>query len=156
MSAYDKGGTIREKQIAELNEFLTICKQNGDYVVVGGDFNHDLVTNNPDYNYNENNKPFNNVLKNPDWIASYFDESGKSPLIDGYRVVAADNAPTCRNNDIEWNPSLTYKCAVDGFIVSDNVEIITNYNVITKNGNLGIDGFAYSDHQPAYIEFKLK
>lgn len=45
---------------------------------------------------------------------------------------------------------------VDGFIVSDNIEIIENYNVITKNGNLGIDGFAFSDHQPAYIEFELE
>lgn len=65
---------------------------------VGGDFNHDLITNNPNHDYNNNKRPFNNVLKNPDWITTYFDE----------------------------------------------------------NGNLGIDGFAYSDHQPAYIEFKLK
>ena len=156
MSAYDKGGTIREKQIAELNEFLTICKQNGDYVLVGGDFNHDLITNNPDYNYNANNRAFNNVLKDPDWIASYFDNTGKSPLVDGYKVIASDNAPTCRNNDIIWNPETTYKCVVDGFIASDNIEVTHHYNVVTKNGNLGIDGFAYSDHQPAYIEFNLK
>jgi hypothetical protein len=123
---------------------------------VGGDFNHDLITNNPNHDYNNNKRPFNNGLKNPDWIAAYFDENGNSPLIDGYRVVAADNAPTCRNNDIEWYPDLTYKCVVDGFIVSDNIEIVANYNVVTENGNLGIDGFAYSDHQPAYIEFKLK
>jgi hypothetical protein len=96
------------------------------------------------------------VLKDPDWIAAYFDKNGKSPLIDGYSVVASDNAPTCRNNDIKWNHNLTYKCVVDGFIVSDNIEIVVKYNVVTKNGNLGIDGFAYSDHQPAYIEFKLK
>lgn len=156
MSAYDKGGTIREKQIEELNEFLIQCKENNDYVVVGGDFNHDLLTNNPVYDYDSNNKAFNNVLKKPDWIASYFDENGKSPLVDGYSIVAADNAPTCRNNDITWNPDLTYKCVVDGFIVSDNIEVKTNYNVVTKSGNLGIDGFAYSDHQPSYIEFQLK
>ncbi len=156
MSAYDKGGTIREKQMNELNEFLNACKNNGDYVIVGGDFNHDLITNNPKYNYNSNNKAFANVLKDPDWLASYFNETGNSSLIDGYSVVASDNAPTCRNNDIAWDPDLTFKCVVDGFIVSDNIEIIANYNVITKNGKLNIDGFAYSDHQPAYIEFKLK
>jgi endonuclease/exonuclease/phosphatase family metal-dependent hydrolase len=156
MSAYDKGGVIKEKQITELNSFLKKCKDEDNYVIVGGDFNHDLITNNPNFDYTSNNKPFNNVLKNPDWIASYFDENGKNPLIEGYKVVASDNAPTCRNNDIKWNPELTYKCVVDGFITSDNIEITKNYNVVTKNGNLGIDGFAYSDHQPAYIEFKLK
>ena len=156
MSAYDKGGTIREKQIKELNDFLANCAENGDYVVVGGDFNHDLITNNPNYNYDANNRAFNNVLKDPDWVSAYFDANGKSPLIDGYNIIASDNAPTCRNNDIIWTPNLSYVCVVDGFIVSDNVEVTVHYNVVTTNGNLGIDGFAYSDHQPAYIEFKLK
>ena len=155
MSAYDKGGTIREKQIGELNEFLSECKANGDYVVVGGDFNHDLLTHNPEYNYTNENRVFSNTLKDPDWVASYFDNENKSPLVEGYKVVASDNVPTCRNNDIEWDPNKTYKCVVDGFIVSNNIEIVTHYNVETKNGNLGLDGFAYSDHQPAYIEFKL-
>ena len=156
MSAYDKGGTIREKQIQELNAFLTECKENGDYVVVGGDFNHDLLTNNPDYSYNKENRVFNNTLKDPDWVASYFDENGNSPLVEGYKVVASDNVPTCRNNDIAWEKGTTYVCAVDGFIVSSNIEIVQHYNVETKNGNLNVDGFAFSDHQPAYIEFKLK
>lgn len=156
MSAYDKGGTIRQQQVKELNDFIGACYQNGDYVIVGGDFNHDLLTNNPDYNYNSVLKVFNNVLKDPDWVASYFDEFGKSPLVEGFKVVASDNVPTCRNNDIEWNPNHTYKCVVDGFIVSNNVEIVKHFNVETKNGNLGLDGFAYSDHQPAYMEFKLK
>ncbi len=44
MSAYDKGGTIREQQMKELNAFLQACKDEGSYVIVGGDYNHDLVT----------------------------------------------------------------------------------------------------------------
>ena len=156
MSAYDKDGIIREKQVEELNAFLKQCKDSNDYVIVGGDFNHDLITYNPSYDYSLTNKPFNNVLKDPDWISPYFGETGKTPLIEGFKVVAADNAPTCRNNDIKWQPDLTYKCVVDGFITSNNIDIKTNYNIVTKNGNLGIDGFAYSDHQPAYVEFQLK
>ena len=156
MSAYDKGGVIRETQVKELNDFISSCKNEGNYVIVGGDFNHDLLTYNPEYNYSSTNKAFDNVLKDPDWVAPYFNELGQSPLIDGFKVVASDNVPTCRNNDIQWNPNLTYKCVVDGFIVSDNIEVIKHYNVETKNGNLNIDGFAFSDHQPAYLEFKLK
>ena len=107
-------------------------------------------------NYNNVLRVFGNILKDPDWVAPYFDETGKSPLVDGFRVVASDNVPTCRNNDIEWNSNHTYKCVVDGFIISENIEIVKHFNVETKNGNLGLDGFAYSDHQPAYMEFKLK
>lgn len=156
MSAYDKGGSIRETQVKELNDFIKNVSEKGNYVIVGGDFNHDLLTYNPDFNYSSDNKVFNNVLKDPDWVAPYFDNQGKSPLVDGFKVVASDNVPTCRNNDIAWNPSLTYKCVVDGFIISNNIEVITHYNIETNNGNLGLNGFAYSDHQPAYLEFILK
>ena len=155
MSAYDKGGVIRQTQIQELNNFISKCYYEGNYVIVGGDFNHDLLTNNPDFNYDFNNRPFNNTLKDPDWVAPYFNELKESPLVSGFKVVSSDNAPTSRNNDIEWNPSLTYKCVVDGFIVSNNVEIFEHKNIETKNGKLGLDGFAYSDHEPSYIEFKL-
>jgi len=155
MSAYDEGGLIKRQQVKELNAVLKELQENGDYVIVGGDFNHDLLTYNPDYNYTPGSGPFNNVVKDPDWVVSYFDEEGNSPLVEGYKVVAADNKPTCRNNDREWDPEYTYKCVVDGFIVSSNVEVINNYNVETKDDSLLIDGFAFSDHQPAVMEFKL-
>ena len=156
MSAYDKGGVIRQTQLKELNDFISNCLSEGNYVIVGGDFNHDLLTNNPDFNYDMTNRPFENKLRNPDWLSAYFNENKESPLVDGFRVVASDNVPTCRNNDIFWNPNLTYTCVVDGFIVSNNVEVITHYNVETKGGNLSLDGFAFSDHQPAFMSFKLK
>ena len=156
MSAYDEGWVIRQQQIDELNSYLSNIYQNGDYVIVGGDFNHDLLTYNPDYNYTNENRVFNNTLKDPDWVASYFDNQGNSPLVEGFKVVASDNVPTCRNNDIMWNPDITYTCVVDGFIVSNNIEVIDHYNVETKGGNLSLDGFAFSDHQPAFMTFKLK
>ena len=129
MSAYDEGGIMKKEQVKELNAVLKTLKDNGDYVIVGGDFNHDLITNNPDFNYSSENKPFNNVLKDPDWVTNYFDEEGNSPVIDGYKVVAADNEPSCRNNDIEWNRELTYKAVVDGFIVSSNIEVLSVENI---------------------------
>ena len=157
MSAYDKGGTIREKQMNELNSFLEECRKNGDYVIVGGDFNHDLLTYNPEYSYNDSsNRAFGMTKKTPDWVALFFNEEGTSPLTSGYRVVASDNESTCRNNDIEWDPGKTFVCAVDGFIVSSNIDVEWHYNVLTTNGNKRIDGFAYSDHQPAYMTFRLK
>ncbi len=156
MSAYDEGGLIKAEQMKELNTFLQERKDNGDYTIVAGDYNHDLLTYNPDFSYTSANKPFNEKKKDPDWVVNWFSEQGESPLIDGFSMIASDNTPTCRNNDIEWEPGKTYTCAVDGFIVSDNIEIVSHKNIQTKNGKKGIDGFAYSDHDPSTIEFKLK
>ena len=156
MSAYDEGGKIRETQMQELNAFLNECKNEGAYVVIGGDFNHDLLTYNPSFNYNTSDHRAHNMnKKTPDWISYFFLEDGKSPLVDGYKVAINDNHPTCRNNDIEWDPKETFVATVDGFIVSDNIEI-NNVEVIqTKNGKKHIDGFAYSDHEPVKLSFKL-
>lgn len=156
MSAYDENGAIRKKQMEELNDFLKQCRDRGDYVIVGGDFNHDLLTYNPDYDYDDENRPFAMSKKTPDWVSYFFSEDGSSPLTEGYKVIVDDSLPTCRNNDIEWIPEETYVCVVDGFIVSENVEVSLRRNVATNGGNKQLDGFAYSDHQPVYLEFSLK
>ena len=155
MSAYDKGGKIRQQQIDKLNQFLSECKERQDYVLIGGDFNHDLITNNPNYSYTSENRPFDVGKKDPDWVSYFFDENQKSPLVEGYQVYASDNNPTCRNNDMEWVPGETYVCAVDGFIASNNIKVNFVNNIQTKNGNKGLDGFAYSDHEPSLISFEL-
>lgn len=166
MSAYDEGGKIREKQVQELNAFLTQCAEEGAYVVLGGDWNHDLLRNNPDFSYTDSNRPFGMTKRDPDWLAQFFsyDEASKtykSPLPEGYKVVASDKdkngvlTPTCRNNDIEWEPGKTFTCCVDGFIVSNNVKVNKHYNIRTKNGKKGFDEFAFSDHDPSVLEFEL-
>lgn len=156
MSAYDKGGVIRAKQIEELNAYMKECQEEGDYVVIGGDYNHDLITYNPNFSYTKDNIPFYVNKKAPDWVSYFYDENGTSEFIDGYSIVTSDNNPTCRNNDMEWEPGKTFTCVVDGYIVSNNIEIVYIENVQTKQGNKGYDGFAYSDHEPVYMQFKLK
>ena len=47
-----------------------------------------------------------------------------------------------------WIPGKTYVVTLDGFIISDNVEM-TSYEVADT-------GFAYSDHQPVIMKFMLK
>lgn len=156
MSAYDKGGVIRAKQIEELNAYMKECQEKGDYVVIGGDYNHDLITYNPNFSYTKDDIPFYVNKKAPDWVSYFYDENGTSEFIDGYSIVTSDNNPTCRNNDMEWEPGKTFTCVVDGYIVSNNIEIVYIENVQTKQGNKGYDGFAYSDHEPVYMQFKLK
>ena len=84
-----------------------------------------------------------------------FNDEKKSPIVEGFTIYAADNKPTCRNNDIEWDPNNTFVCTVDGYIVSDNISVKNIQTIETKQGSKKIDGFAFSDHQPVYLEFEL-
>ena len=155
MSAYDKGGTIREKQMQELNAFLDSEVEKGNYIVAGGDFNHDLLTYNPNYSFTKDKKPFseNFTQLTPDWLSFFFDENGNGP-INSLSVVASSNTPTCRDADITWQPGVSYVSTIDGFLVSSNIDVISHANIQTATDNLA--GFAYSDHDPATMTFKLK
>lgn len=157
MSAYDEGGQMRAKQRQELSDYLNAAYEAGGYVIVGGDFNHDLLTYNPDYDYNTtDNRPFAESKKAPDWLSYCFEEDGSCWLSEHFQVIASDNAPSCRNNDIPWEEGKTFVTTVDGFILSDNIELLSHENMQTKEGKLGTDGFAYSDHEPAKITFRLQ
>lgn len=134
MSAYDEGGLIRAKQLELLNKVLTEEKEKGNYVIAGGDFNHDIVNS---------GELFETTQKKPEWVYSL---SGDQ-LTDGYSFVGATNAPTCRSTDIEYTKGVNYTVVIDGFIVSDNVESVSITNIDSD--------FMYSDHNPVKFEFKL-
>ncbi len=164
MSAYGDGEKVRSAQVAELNAFLALTQVNGDYVVVGGDWNHDLLTYNSTaeykigdtFKYTEQHRPHGETKRAPDWMSYFFDSTGKSPLIDGFTVVASDNVPTCRNNDIPYTPGKTFVCTVDGFVVSSNVRVKSHRTIQTKNPvEPGRDGFVFSDHEPTALSFEL-
>lgn len=156
MSAYDKGGKIRAKQMEELNTFLAQAQENGDYVIAGGDFNHDLLTYHPDYSYTYDSLPFWNQTEQqkPEWISFFFDETGKSGLPEGYKVIASDNTSTCRSADMPWQEGVNYVAVIDGFIVSSNVNVVEHRNIVTSDEKA--TQYAYSDHQPAWMSFTLE
>lgn len=134
MSAYDKGGTIRAKQVEALNAILTTEYQKGNYVVVGGDFNHDII---------ESLNTFATEQEVPEWVYQLSD----SDLADGFSFAASLNAPTCRSTDIPYTKGINYTVVIDGFIVSDNVTVIEVTNIDAD--------FEYSDHNPAVLTFLL-
>ncbi|MCI8505706.1 MAG: endonuclease [Lachnospiraceae bacterium] len=136
LSAYDEGGKIRAKQLALLNQVLTEEKEKGNYVIVGGDFNHDIAGS---------IESFPTEQKIPGWVFELKD----SQLAEGYHFVRAENAgetPTCRGADIPYEKGITYTVIVDGFIVSDGIKVRAE----------NLDGeFRYSDHNPVKLTFEL-
>lgn len=158
MSAYDEGGKIRAKQMKELCDFLKEMEEQGHYVIAGGDFNHDLLTYNPQYSYTKDSFPFINQTDQvkPDWLAFFFSEDKTTSLPSSYRVIAADNTSTCRAAEMTWQPGINFVTVVDGFIVSNNIDVIENINIQTNDEKKNITEYAYSDHQPAFLKFKLR
>ncbi len=136
MSAYDEGGLIRAQQFELLANVMAKEAAEGDYVIVGGDWNHALCSS---------EELYESDFQVPSWV-SKFDES---LLPQGFSVVRAENiesVPSCRNNDIPYEEGYTYTVTVDGFVVSGNVK------ATAKN----IDaGFQYSDHNPVLLTFEL-
>lgn len=135
LSAYDEGGVYRQKQWKQLNNFLEEEYLKGNYIVCGGDFNHDIA--------NTYDKFETNQLK-PDWVYVL----NNNDLSDHFHFATDDSIGTCRSTDIPYESGINYTVVLDGFIVSDNV-------IVKKVENINTD-FMYSDHNPVYMEFIVK
>lgn len=139
LSAYDKGGVYRAKQWKQLNDFFKDEIDNGNYIVCGGDFNHDISND-------ENFKGFPSNQKKPEWVYTLTEADLIQNL--GLSFKTATNVPTCRSTDIQYVKGENYTVVIDGFITSSNVETLLVENV-------DVD-FLYSDHNPVVLKFKLK
>jgi endonuclease/exonuclease/phosphatase family metal-dependent hydrolase len=136
LSAYDKGGFMREQQLAFLKEYVTKEYKNGNYVVVGGDWNHLIPGTDP--SVFKINKPW------PEWLKR-IPEDFKP---EGFVWAADESVPTNRTNDVPYINGQNYLSVIDGFLVSSNIEILS-----VKGHSLE---FQYSDHNPVTMEFKLR
>lgn len=129
MSAYDAGGEIREQQVAYLKTYLEQLQQENAFVIVGGDFNHELPgTNSNDFNTKDK----------PEWLKSM------DTNFEGYNWQVINTQPTSRSMEQPYTKGQNYECIIDGFLVSDNIKVlnITTHNLDYKN----------SDHNPVTIE----
>ncbi|WP_242985350.1 endonuclease/exonuclease/phosphatase family protein [Vallitalea okinawensis] len=135
LSAYDKGGVIRAQQLTYLKECLTDEYQNGNYIVVGGDWNHLLPG--VDQAVFENNLPW------PDWLKDIPDDF--TP--EGFNWGADPRVPTNRTNEAPYVKGENYVSIIDGFLVSPNIEIQEVEGISLE--------FQNSDHNPVKMTFRL-
>lgn len=137
LSSYTEDSKIPKKQLEKISEDLRREKEKGNYVICAGDYNKDLTSDNPE-TYSTNNKK-----------ATWNQKIDKSIIPDGFSLInMANKIPSCRNTKTKYEKGKTYAITIDGFIVSDNIEIIQAEIIDTE--------FMYSDHNPAYLKFKLK
>lgn len=138
MSAYDEGGKIRLQQLELLNSVMEEEYQAGNYVIVGGDFNHALGE--------AVAEGFPSKQRFPAWVSILTQEE----MAKGILIVRAENeleVPTCRGADIPYTKGVNFTTVVDGFLVSENVK--------AEAENIDTD-FGYSDHNPVMLRFELE
>lgn len=140
LSAYTTDPTIANRQLEMLYEDMAAEYAAGNYVISGGDFNKDLL--------GDSSKIFGVSGEDFSWAQPLPVDA----IPDGFRLAAPFNpvhpVPSCRNADRPWNPETNFQLTIDGFLVSDNVEIL-EADVVDFQ-------FAYSDHNPVQMTFQLK
>lgn len=140
MSAYDEGGVIRAQQLEMLKYFISAEYSKGNYVIAGGDWNHDIA---------DSLEYFPSQQQIPAWVQQITEED----IPDGFSFAKTLNAPTCRAAEMPYTEGVNYTVVIDGFLVSDNIQIETISNIDTINGK--DISFLYSDHNAVKMSFSL-
>lgn len=136
LSAYDKGGVIRKLQLEKVSKILEDEYAKGNYVVIGGDWNQAIPGSDASV--------FETEEEWPEWLVDIpdtFNPKGYSWKFDG-------TVPSCRNAGKEYIKGYNFLSVIDGFMVSDNIEVSEVKGIDTE--------FEYSDHNPVKINIKLK
>lgn len=140
LSAYTSDGVIATEQMKLLLADMQAEYEAGNVCIAGGDFNKDLLGDSsvwwgkPDRDYT-------------------WGQPIPAELFDGLNLTLVapideeDPVPSCRNADSAYHEG-QYVLTVDGFIVSDNVEVLSADVVDT--------GFAFSDHNPVEMTFAFR
>lgn len=136
LSAFDEGGFIRQQQLAYLINHLNEEYKRGSYIVVGGDWNHNLPDSDP--------HQYPHVEAWPFWLKNLPDDFH----VDGFNWAIDDVIPTVRTLEREYKKGYNFLASIDGFLVSDNIEIVYTYATDTN--------FKNTDHNPVTVELILK
>ncbi|MBO4637983.1 MAG: endonuclease/exonuclease/phosphatase family protein [Clostridiales bacterium] len=137
LSAYGTDASVQEGQRNMLFEDMSRDVQAGNYVICGGDFNHNL----------RQGAVSDNI---PAWATPFPYDQLPDGMRAGYVNAASTDmdTDTCRNSNEPYQPGHTFTVMADGFLVSDNVSVDLYRTVDAE--------FLYSDHNPVYMTFELQ
>lgn len=133
-SAFDKGGFLKKQQMAFLKKMVLDEYKNGNFVIMGGDWNMCPVDF-PSNTFRPNEKA--NADRN---VAKDF-------MPDGWQWAFDPTVATIRSSSHPYVTDSTYISLIDFYLVSPNVSI-------EKVEGIDMD-FEYSDHQPVRMEVRL-
>ena len=146
LSAYGADADIMAAQRERLYEDMTRELQAGNYVIAGGDFNHDMI--------GISGEVYGNATQSVESWAKPYDFAGvpagftvaSKQKLDETGIDAFPDAATCRDTGRPYDGT-NDRWIMDTFIYSDNVDC-TFYETVDLD-------FAYSDHNPVMMKFTL-
>ncbi|NFN87315.1 endonuclease/exonuclease/phosphatase family protein [Clostridium sporogenes] len=136
LSAYDKGGKIRKQQLSFLKNYIIKEYKKENYIIVGGDWNHLIPGTDP--------LIFKTTEEWPEWLQKIPNDFKPKE----FKWAADKNVPTTRTDATPYKKGENFTAVIDGFLVSDNIEVIN-----TKAHSME---FKNTDHNPVNMEFKFK
>ena len=139
LSAYGTDAAQGNAQLEMLASDMKKEYDKGNYVICGGDFNHDFTVTSKEYFNPGTDKTYSWCEPFPDNVIP----EGFSKCTE----YVGDMVPTSRYTNEPYNEN-SFTVILDGFIVSDNVSVISVQNVD--------EAFKYTDHNPVVMEFELK
>ena len=133
LAAFDADAAVRTRQLRELMAWAQREYESGRHVVLGGDWNLQLV---------ETNFPHTTDERFLFWLFPFPQDA----LPEGWRIAADAAVPSVRTNHKPYVAGENYVTTIDGFIVSPNVAI---------ERVAGVDlGFEHTDHQPVRVRVR--
>ncbi|MGE0741569.1 MAG: endonuclease/exonuclease/phosphatase family protein [Hyphomonadaceae bacterium] len=133
LAAFDEDAAVRTRQLRELLAWAQTEYESGRRVVIGGDWNLQLV---------ETDFPHTTDERFLFWLFPFPQDA----LAEGWRIAADGSIPSVRTNHQPYIAGENYVTTIDGYIVSPNVAV---------DGVHGFDlGFAHADHQPVRIRVR--
>lgn len=133
-SAYDDG-SLRQRQMDYMKNFLLEEEEKGNYILVGGDWNQCP----PNFKHNFTGHVFDDV--NIQYIEKGYPAKGWNFSYDS-------SQPTNRRVKTPYEKGSTRVTLIDYFLSSPNIEVETVQGIDLE--------FLYSDHQPVLIRFRLE
>ena len=139
LSAYSSDGSIAREQLALMAQEMAADYAAGSYVIAGGDFNQDLWGDSGAYS----------GVSGVD--ASWCKPFPAELLPEGFTLVNSldeeNRVLSSRNTTIPYKRGESFEATLDGFIVSDNVQVRSCAIVDTA--------YANTDHNPVRMRFVL-
>lgn len=138
-SAYGGDDAIRAGQMGMLFDDMASEYAKGNYVIAGGDFNHDFT--------GSSTQDLNDMADNEfGWAQPFPAEMIPEGISRCLNYTVGGDVPTSRNCDVPYSED-SVVFILDGFLVSDNVTVTYLENVDK--------GFEYTDHNPVQMRFSL-
>ncbi|HOB41510.1 MAG: endonuclease/exonuclease/phosphatase family protein [Limnochordia bacterium] len=136
LEAFDGGGELRSQQLAFVESYARAELAKGNYVLLGGDWNHLLAVNPQEVRARHS-------ASWPPWLQLLPED-----FLAGFAWAYDQEVPSVRTLEAPYDPLRTFTCTIDGFLVSPNIEILE-----VQGHDLG---FEFSDHNPVTLRFRLQ